>query len=204
MTYICFCSSYSNLLHWERKACLDNSNWMGVKSYRLLKLANDGKSSVGSKQPCFLLNFHLVSLGQCSSWSSSGHWGKCLSWIGFDGVNWHWRNIPRMELLEPIVESFYHSLDTAPVFWRFRLLLGPFRFKSKKTSPNLLFIEGSLLSLCLCLWSQHCSTFQQDQTKPDCIQYRLFQVVLAGTSTKAVAAVKDLIYSGTCHLDEVA
>ena len=119
-------------------------------------------------------------------------------------VNWHWRNILRMELLEPIVESFYHSLDTAPVFWRFRLLLGPFRFKSKKTSPNLLFIEGSLLSLCLCLWSQHCSTFQQDQTKPDCIQYRLFQVVLAGTSTKAVAAVKDLIYSGTCHLDEVA
>ena len=30
------------------------------------------------------------------------------------------------------------------------------------------------------------------------------QVVLAGTSIKAVAAVKDLIYSGTCHLDEVS
>jgi len=29
------------------------------------------------------------------------------------------------------------------------------------------------------------------------------QVVLAGTSIKAVAAVKDLVYTGTCHLDEL-
>ena len=33
---------------------------------------------------------------------------------------------------------------------------------------------------------------------------KLFKVVLAGTNTKAVAAVKDLIYTGTCYLDKVA
>ena len=32
----------------------------------------------------------------------------------------------------------------------------------------------------------------------------LSQVVLAGTSTKAVAAVKDLIYTGACSLEKVA
>ena len=32
----------------------------------------------------------------------------------------------------------------------------------------------------------------------------LSQVVLAGTKSKAVTAVKDLIYSGTCNLNEVA
>ena len=37
--------------------------------------------------------------------------------------------------------------------------------------------------------------FQQGKTKP----VSSTQVVLPGTSFKAVAAVKDLIYSGTCH-----
>ena len=30
------------------------------------------------------------------------------------------------------------------------------------------------------------------------------KVVLTGTSIRAVAAVKDLVYTGTCHLDKVA
>ena len=31
----------------------------------------------------------------------------------------------------------------------------------------------------------------------------LSQVVLTGTSIKAVSAVKELVYKGACHLDEV-
>ena len=31
----------------------------------------------------------------------------------------------------------------------------------------------------------------------------LSQVVLTGTTAKAVSAVKELVYKGTCHLDEV-
>ena len=48
----------------------------------------------------------------------------------------------------------------------------------------------------------------KDSSKANCVfnncRSFLSQVVLAGTSTKAVAAVKDLIYTGTCSLEKVA
>ena len=81
------------------------------------------------------------------------------------------------------MESFYHSLNTVPAFWRHRLLLGLFRL-SKQEMPSSFFLYNFLNP------ESDSLSFQQ-------------KVVLAGSSMNAVAAVKNLVYTGTCFLDKV-
>ena len=85
----------------------------------------------------------------------------------------HIVNYPRMELSKPTVVCSSQCLAILQICLRLYHIL-----------------VGSLRYKCGWSWLQS-------------LHQLFFQVVLAGTKTKTVAAVKDLIYTGTCYLDEV-
>ena len=119
----------------------------GARNSRVLELTN-GQSSFDDKQPCFLIFFHLVRLGQCTLWPSAGQGRHLMTFfwslrqvVVMDEC---WISIPRMELLSTLwtMESSSHYLSS---ILEVLPLTEPVQVIKTETSPSF---KGELYYFC--------------------------------------------------------